>query len=325
MRLRRGGAGALLALSAAIVFAATSQAQRPPSAAKSQAGAGAASTREEVQAEARVVNYIRDHLEPGKPLIVTDLYNTVFTQPAERQALDKLYRAFFRVPLFVAQYQEKFGRPPALKSISEQFDLRAPGAADVLLRVMESDPRVPKFLTRDPATGEITKVDVAAIRADQRFGAQLQHQLAGWEGKPAPPFALVGINRDKIDSATLAGKVVLLYVWFTGCPPCIQESPVLAGLDHQFNRKGLVIVGANADRILGLSYTDDARKRYLTEHKIDFPVGHWSAEANTAYGGISIFPTLFLIDSKERVQGHWVGFASASELSGAIDKVISGN
>jgi peroxiredoxin len=303
-------------------FGATSLAQQSSSPA-AKGGVAQSSAQNEAQAEARVVTYIRDHLEPGKPLIVTDLYNSVFTQPVERQALDKLYRAFFRIPLFVAQYQEKFGHPPTLKTIAEQFDLRAPGAADVLLRVMESDPRVPKFLTRDPATGEITRVDVAAIRADERFGAQLQHQLAGWEGQPAPPFALVGINGDKIDSATLTGKVVLLYVWFTGCPPCIQESPVLVALNRQFGNKGVVIVGANADRILGLGYTDATRKRYLAEHKMDFPVGHWSAEANTAYGGISIFPTLFLIDSKGIVRGHWVGFTSASGLTGAVEKAIS--
>lgn len=325
MRSAEGSSRAGLAFLASLFLLATTVARGRSFAGTGQGSEGATSAQDEARAEARVVTYIRDHLEPGKPLIVTDLYNTVFTQPAERRALDKLYRAFFRIPLFVAQYQEKFGRPPTLKTIAEQFDLRAPGASEVLLRVMESDPRVPKFLTRDPATGEITRVDVAAVRADQRFGAQLQHQLAGWEGKPAPPFTLVGINGDKVDSATMSGKAVLLYVWFTGCPPCIQESPVLVALNRQFNPKGLVMVGANADRILGLSYTDEARKKYLAEHKMNFPIGHWSAEANTAYGGISIFPTLFLIDSKGVIRGHWVGFTSSSELGSAIEKVISGS
>ena len=324
MRLAGRSARAGLVLWAPFFFVASAGAQRRSSAG-GQGSAAATTSQDEVRAETRVVNYIREHLQPGKPLIVTDLYNTVFTQPAERRALDKLYRAFFRIPLFVAQYQDRFGHPPTLKTIAEQFDLRAPGAADVLLRVMESDPRVPKFLARDPATGEISKVDVAAVRADQRFGAQLQHQLAGWEGKPAPPFTLVGINGDKVDSAAMSGKVVLLYVWFTGCPPCIQESPVLVALNRQFGAKGLALVGANADRILGLSYTDEARKKYLTDHKLDFPVGHWSAEANTAYGGISIFPTLFLIDSKGIVRGHWVGFTSASDLSSAVEKVLAGS
>ena len=282
----------------------------------------AATPASELEAETRVVDYIRDHVQPGQPLLVTELYNKVFTEPAERQALDKLYRAFFRTPLFVAQYQEKFGHPPALNTIAEQFDLHAPGAADVLLRVMESDPRVPKFLTRDPKSGEIASVNVALIRSDPRFGQALEHQLTGWEGKPAPPFNLPGVNGANVDSAALAGKVTLLYVWFTGCPPCMKESPLLVGLDHEFKSKGLVIAGANADRILGLSYTDAVRQRYLTEHQITFPVGHWTAEANTAYGGVAIFPTLFLIDAKGVIRRQWVGFASAGELRQAVEKVV---
>ena len=137
-------------------------------------------------AEARVLDYIRTHLQPGQPLMVTDLYNRVFTQPDERQALNKLYKAFFRIPLFVANYQEKFQAPPSLAVISGQFDLNSAADADVLLRVMESDPRVPKFLTRDPKTGEITHVDVERIKADPKFGQAFARQIGGWEGNPAP-------------------------------------------------------------------------------------------------------------------------------------------
>ena len=289
----------------------------------SQAPSHADPTRSETQteAEARVVNYIRDHLRPGQPLLVTQLYNQVFTETAERQALDKLYRAFFRIPLFVAEYNEQFHHPPSLATITEQFDLRAPGAADVLLRVMESDPRVPRFLTRDPKSGEITKVDVELIRSDPRFGSAIEHQLAGWEGRRAPAFKLPGLEGGEFDLASLAGKPAVLYVWFTGCPPCLKETPVLVSLGREF--AGLQIVGANADRLLGLSYDDAVRRRYVSEHQIMFPVAHWTKEADTSYGGISIFPTLFLIDSKGTVRRHWVGFVSAGDLRAAVAQVTT--
>ena len=35
--------------------------------------------------EARVLDYVRTHLQPGQSLMVTDLYNRVFTQPDERK------------------------------------------------------------------------------------------------------------------------------------------------------------------------------------------------------------------------------------------------
>jgi peroxiredoxin len=269
-------------------------------------------------AEMHVLSYIRNHLQPGQPLLVTELYNKVFTQPEERSALDKLYGAFFRIPFFVAQYQERFGTAPSLSVIAQQFDLPNAEAADTLLRVMESDPRVPHFLTRDPATHEITKVDVKEILRDPQFGQKLEHQLSGWDGKQAPDFKLATLDGSTVDSSFLRGKVVLLYVWFTGCPPCMKETPALVALNRDLAPRGLSIVGANADRLLGLSYDDAVRRRYIKEQGVNFAVVHWTKESDTAYGGISIFPTLFLIDRKGTIIHHWVGFVPIEDLRSVI-------
>jgi peroxiredoxin len=274
-------------------------------------------------AEERVLDYVRTHLQPGEPLRVTDLYNRVFTQPDERQALNKLYNAFFRIPLFVANYQEKFKKPPTLAVIAQQFDLHSPADAEVLLRVMESDPRVPRFLTRDPKTGEITHVDVASIKADPQFGQVFARQIGGWEGKPAPDFSLASLAGGDLSLVNLRGKVILLEVWFTGCPPCMQEAPALVSLHRQFSARGLVVVGANADEVLGLTYDDSVRNRYIQELHIDYPIVRWSNEADQAYGGISIFPTIFLIDGNGVVRGHWIGFTPADMLQHAVTILLS--
>jgi thiol-disulfide isomerase/thioredoxin len=282
----------------------------------------AAAARAQGDAEARVLAYIRDHLRPGQPLIVTELYNQVFTQPDERQALNKLYNAFFRIPLFIAQYEGKFGRPPSLQVIAEQFDLRTPGAADVLLRVMESDPRVPRFLTRDSKSGEITQVDVEKIKSNERFGQALSRQLGGWEGQPAPEFRFARLEGGEIALADLRGEVALLYVWFTGCPPCMKEAPELVKLYREFSARGFQVVAANADRVLGLAYDDAARFRYVREREITFPVVHWTRASDQAYGGISIYPTLFLIDRKGLVSRHWIGYVEPEALRRAIIKAL---
>lgn len=274
-------------------------------------------------AEKRVLDYVRTHLQPGQPLIVSELYNKVFTQPDERQALNKLYNAFFRIPLFVAQYQEKFDKPPSLEVITQQFDLESPQDADVLLRVMEADPRVPRFISRDAASGEITQVDVAAVRSDPRFGRSLERHLGGWEGKPAPGASLPGLEGPEMTLESLRGKTVLLYVWFTGCPPCMKETPELVKLDQELRTRGLMIVGANADRVLGLSYDDARRRRYAGEHHVTFPLVHWTRESDSAFGNISIFPTLFLIDSKGVIIRHWVGYTAPEELRRAIARELA--
>jgi thiol-disulfide isomerase/thioredoxin len=287
--------------------------------------AGSAPARASDDAEARVLEYVRTHLQPGQPLMVTDLYNRVFTQPDERQTLNKLYNAFFRIPLFVANYQEKYKSPPTLAIIAEQFDLRSPAAADVLLRVMESDPRVPQFLTRDPKTGEITHVDVERIKADPKFGQALARQIGGWEGSPAPDATLTRLGGGDLHIEDFQGKVLLLEVWFTGCPPCMQEAPTLASLDRELSARGLAIVGANADRILGLEYDDSVRQRYIQDYHITYPIANWTSEGDRAYGGISIFPTLFLMDRKGVIKDHWIGYVQLETLRKAIMGVLSEN
>lgn len=265
-------------------------------------------------AETRVLDYIREHVRPGQPLLVTQLYNQVFTQPEERQALDKLYNAFFRIPLFVVQYHAKFGNPPKLKTIAEQFDLKTTQAADVLLRVMESDPRVPRFLTRDSETSEITSVDSERILEDPRFGQAVERHLSGWAGKTAPEFLLPGLDPPDVSSGSLRGKPVLLYIWFTGCPPCMKQTPELVELQQAFSARGLTVVGANADKFLGLGYDDGVRRRYAAQQRINFPLVHWTRESDVAFGNISIFPTLFLIDPHGTIVRHWVGYTDAQEI-----------
>lgn len=278
----------------------------------------------EKDAETRVLNYISAHLQPGQPLMVTELYNQVFTQPDERKALNKLYNAFFRIPLFVAQYQQHFQHPPTLQVIAQQFDLHNAQAAEVLLRVMQSDPRVPRFLTQDPVTHEITHVDIEAIRNDPRFGQVLARQLGGWKGQTAPAFTLARLGGGEVEQTSLRGKVYLLYVWFTGCPPCMAEAPSLVALQREFSAKGFTIVGANADQFLGLDYDDAVRQQYVAKMKINFPVAAWNKESNSAYGGVTIFPTLYLVDSSGVIQDHWVGYVKPEDLRVAVLQRLPG-
>lgn len=273
--------------------------------------------------QAKILTYIREHLKAGQPVRVTELYNTVFTTPEDHAALNKLYKDFFRIPIFVVQYQQRFSAPPSLKTIAEQFALKTPEEADTLLRVMETDPRVPKFITRNPETGEIIKVDVEMIRNDPRFAAGAAHELGGWKGRTAPAFDLVGAGGKHFTTAGLNGKVTLLYVWFTGCPPCMKEAPQLARLQHEFGAKGFEVIGANADDLLGLGISDEARQRYAAKEGIRFPIVRWTRQSDQAYGRISIYPTLFLIGRRGSIAEHWVGFTSPVTLREAISKTLA--
>jgi len=58
-------------------------------------------------------------------------------------------------------------------------------------------------------------------------------------------FQLSELSGTLVSSADprFAGKVVLVELWATWCPPCITEIPTLIDLQEQYAERGLVIVG----------------------------------------------------------------------------------
>jgi thiol-disulfide isomerase/thioredoxin len=269
-------------------------------------------------AEARVVEYLQANVKPGQPVVVSELYNTVFTAPDERAALNRLFNTFFKMPLYMAQYQKAAGRPPKLAELSEQFRFELPGQADVMLRIMESDPRMPKFLSRDGATGEITSVEVEKILSHPRFGKVLERTIAGFEGKPAPPFAATTYDGQPFSSDSLAGKPHLVYFWFSGCPPCVRTSPMLAELDRAYAAKGFRIVALNGDRVLEVPSSDEDRATYAKKHGWSFTLVHMTPQVQEAYGAVSVFPTMFFVDRKGTVVKHFVNLQEKTALEAAI-------
>jgi len=285
-------------------------------------GSATSLPQEGLETERRVVTHLRGLVQNGKPLIVSELYNEVFTSPAERKVIDRLYNIFFKIPIFVSQYYQNAKRPPTLVELSQRFNLNVEGEADLILRIMESDPRVPKFITRDPQTGEIMEVNIEKIQSDPRFNKVIERSIAGWEGKVAPPFTAQLLDGRPISSTQLKGKPYLVYFWFTHCPPCAQIMPHLVSLQKRFKDQNFTIIGFNADHVLEMDYEDSDRKAYLEEHKVNFPVAHLTTETQSAFGGVQLFPTLFLVDKQGIIRSHFVNYQDESVIQKAIEEIL---
>lgn len=269
-------------------------------------------------AEARIVEYLKANVKPGQRVVVSELYNNVFTAPEERAALNRVFNTFFKIPLYAAQVQKASGHPPKLAEIAEQFRFSVPGQTEVMLQIMDADPRMPKFLKRNAETGEIESVDVDTILAHPRFGKLLERTITGFEGRPAPPFSVKRYDGTDLDATALQGKPHLVYFWFTNCPPCVKTSPLLVELHKQYAPKGFEIVAVNADRVLELEYTDEDRAAYAKKLGIAFTLAHMTPEMQAAYGQVSVYPTLFVVDKKGTIVKYLVNFQEKAVLEQAI-------
>jgi thiol-disulfide isomerase/thioredoxin len=189
-----------------------------------------------------------------------------------------------------------------------------------MLRILEGDPRVPRFIERDPGSGEITRVDVEAILAHPQFGKALERSLSGWEGRRAPAWTASSAGGTAIGSDTLAGRPYLAYFWFSGCPPCVRTSPLLAELRKRVGP--LEIVAVNADAVLEVPVSAADRTAYAQRHRWTFPLADASPATLAAFGSIDVFPTFFFVDRKGVVVRQLVNFQELAVLEAAARRAL---
>lgn len=113
------------------------------------------------------------------------------------------------------------------------------------------------------------------------------------EGKVAPEVVSQNLDGKKVKLSDLRGKVVVLDIWATWCPPCRAMIPHEREMVKSLEGKPFVLVSISAD----------AKKETLTDFikKEPMPWTHWW---NGESGGIiedwdvQSFPTIYILDAK---------------------------
>ena len=270
--------------------------------------------------ETRVLSKLQQLMQQGAPLTFSKLHNDSRFEKEEKDFIGRMYEIFFKIPGFLKKEHERTNVIPALHQIADHFSV-TPGSIDLLLTVMAADRRVPSFFVRDRTTKEITSLQLAPIAGFIR-----KHEggvrVTGWEGQPMPPFSVKTFDGETLSSIDLEGTNMLLYFWFTGCPPCGRITPHLKSLDEKYRESNFKLIGLNADRILGLTASDQDRESYLENHGIQFANAHVDEATREAFGQVNVFPTLFAVDSRGAVARHLINYQDWSTLDEAVGQLV---
>jgi len=140
-------------------------------------------------------------------------------------------------------------------------------------------------------------------------------------GQTPPAFTLKDIAGSDVSLSDFEGKVVVLDLWATCCPPCRQEIPILVGLYEEFNGQGLVVVGVGLDEG-GV----DALRPFAEANRMTYPVLVGDKALGEAYKVTSI-PTTFVIGRDGAIVSKHVGFSPAigTALREEITKLVQGS
>ena len=132
------------------------------------------------------------------------------------------------------------------------------------------------------------------------------------KGALAPNFVLPDLNGREVDLASLRGKVVLLNIWATWCPPCVEEMPSMEKLYQALKDQDFEILAVSID-----ASGAGVVAPFMKKHRLSFTT------LTDTEGGIARLyqttgiPESFIIDKQGRILEKVIGprdWASADAL-----------
>ncbi|HEX4700319.1 MAG TPA: TlpA disulfide reductase family protein [Actinomycetes bacterium] len=130
------------------------------------------------------------------------------------------------------------------------------------------------------------------------------------------------LTGQRFDLRSLRGRVTVVNVWASWCPPCIAEAPALQQVHEQTQAEGVAFVGIDNESDVAAA----------TAHERRFGVTYPSIGSDGGRVLLSLrgtlspkaTPSTLVLDRQGRVAARVLGRVSADTLSGLIDDVRTG-
>ncbi|MGZ4823521.1 MAG: TlpA family protein disulfide reductase [Terriglobales bacterium] len=132
----------------------------------------------------------------------------------------------------------------------------------------------------------------------------------------APRLQAVDLEGRSIDTASYAGKVVLVNFWAAWCTSCADEIPQFVSLQDKFGSQGFQAIG------ISMEDKESALRRFYRQYKMNYPVIVGNQQLAQEYGGILGLPTTIVIGREGRIHSKHSGLADVPKLQLEIQELL---
>jgi len=203
------------------------------------------------------------------------------------------------------------------KAMASLSDVVAAGFSDAKLLANDAD--FASIRKRPDFAALTAKMEVAARKELDEFMVSIKAELKSFKSFPFT-FDLPDLEAKSVKLADFKGKVTIVDVWGTWCPPCREEIPHFVELNKKYKDKGLAIVGINYEH----GEKSDWKKvisSFVKENQINYPCVIGDDKTRESIPEFEGFPTTLFLDRDGKVRFKLVGAPPASMLE-AIVKVL---
>lgn len=112
------------------------------------------------------------------------------------------------------------------------------------------------------------------------------------------------------------GKVVVLNLWATWCPPCRKEMPGFINLYKKYKDKGLEIIGVAFDE-----NGQEVVPPFIKALGVNYPIYLDGGDIGQAYD-LQAYPTTIIYGKNGKVINKHLGYLSEEDLDSELGKLL---
>ncbi len=150
---------------------------------------------------------------------------------------------------------------------------------------------------------------------------QVAHLLEG-NAPFAFDFNVEDVNGNRFSKSDLAGKVVIVDMWHTKCPPCRKEIPHFVELNKKYQSRGLAIVGLNNEQGVDAATAVAQVRKFCKSAGINYPCAVVGEDVLAQIPAFQGFPTTLFIDRAGQVRLQVVGYHDQAFLEAAVQALL---
>jgi thiol-disulfide isomerase/thioredoxin len=178
------------------------------------------------------------------------------------------------------------------------------------------------FLVQGCSDSSSEKTTLSAPPREIRQEQGLAGRLIQFQGEEISGIKIPSLNGDRLDPVKRAdGRVVLINIWATWCPPCVQEIPALSRLYLDLKDRGFEAYGVNMK--------EPAREVeiFRRNFKVEFPVLLDLNGILLEKWGYETLPTTVILDGKGKMRFLAMGYVDwdapgiRRQIEGLLDEL----
>ncbi len=126
------------------------------------------------------------------------------------------------------------------------------------------------------------------------------------------------LEGEKVQLSDYQGKVVVLDMWDTWCPPCRMEIPHFIELYNEYGDQGFEMIGLAFGR-----EGEQAVRKFVNDFDINYTNGLMNQDVVAKFGQPRSIPTTYVIDQNGNIYQKYIGYKEKSVFESDIKALLN--